>query len=233
VSEPDDRPAPRAAGQGWDPDALRPAEDGGAGATGPRATIEHLSGEGPTEAEAALGPPPRRRASLLARSPVFAAVALAASGWLVWDLSADAAYFFSPAVPIDLGGPGAYRLDAARPNRLVRVRGAAQAAVSATTGRGEERQVLGLAGANLVVDRPGAGGVVNVYEGRLLPRRQAGEYEAVLPALRERGFAAGERWGVVRDGERPRQRWSRPALAAVALLVAAVNLRALLRRGVE
>ncbi|HET9597994.1 MAG TPA: hypothetical protein VFP65_20570 [Anaeromyxobacteraceae bacterium] len=192
-----------------------------------------FSGEGPAESE--LPPerlPPRRRA-LLARSPVVAMVALAACAFLVWDLSADTAYFFSPADPIDLGGPGGYHLDRARANRLVRVRGAPRAAVGATTGRGDARTVLGLAGTNLLVDRPGAGLGVDLFEGRLLPPRLAGEYAEAAAALAGRGFRPGDGWAVVRDGERPRQRWSRPLLALVALAVGAMNLRALLRRLAE
>jgi hypothetical protein len=161
---------------------------------------------------------------------VVATLALAACAFLVWDLSADTAYFFSPADPIDLGGPGAYHLERARANRLVRVRGAAQAAVGASTGRGDPRTVLGVAGTNLLVDRPGAGPGVDVFEGRLLPPRLAGEYGEAAVALAGRGFHPGPGWAVVRDGERPRQRWSRPLLALVAFAVGAVNLRALLRR---
>jgi len=192
-----------------------------------------FSGEGPAESELPPEPPARRRPSLLARSPAFAAVALAACAWLVWDLSPDTAYFFSPAEAIDLGGPDAYHLERARANRFVRVRGAAQAAVGATTGRGDARTVLGIAGTNLLVDRPGAGGAANVFEGRLLPERLARDYAAAAAALAERGFRPGERWAALRDGERPRQRWSRPLLALVAFAMGAVNLRALLRRLAE
>jgi hypothetical protein len=188
-----------------------------------------FSGEGPAEAE--LSPSPHRRPSpLLARAPVFAALALAASAWLVWDLSPDTAYFFSPVAAIDLGGPGAHRLEQARANRLVRVRGPPQAEVSATTGRGEVRTVLGLAGTNLLVDRQAAAGAAQVYEGRLLPPGLAEAYRPAAAALADRGFRPAAGWAVLRDGERPRQRWSRPLLALVAFAVGAVNLRALLRR---
>jgi hypothetical protein len=189
-----------------------------------------FSGEGPAESELPPDAPRPRRRALLARSPVIAALVLAACAWLVWDLSPDTAYFFSPADPIDLGGPGAYHLERARENRLVRVRGAPQAAIGATTGRGDARTVLGVAGTNLLVDRPGAGLGVDVFEGRLLPARLAGEYAEAASALAGRGFRPGGGWAVVRDGERPRQRWSRPVLALVAFAVGAVNLRALLRR---
>jgi hypothetical protein len=214
-----------------DPDGSDSA--GGAGAEGPRAIDAErtfFSGEGPAESELPPGPPRRSGRSLLARSPLFAAMALAACAWLVWDLSPDTAYFFSPPDPVDLGGPGAYHLERARANRFVRVRGAAQAAVGATTGRGGARTVLGIAGTNLLVDRPGTGGAANVFEGRLLPERLAGEYAKAAAALAERGFRPGDRWAVLRDGERPRQRWSGPLLALVAFAVGAVNLRALLRR---
>jgi hypothetical protein len=189
------------------------------------AELSFFSAEGAAEAEVA--PPPRRRSPFLARNPVFAAVVLAACGWLAWDLAPDVLYFFSPSAPIDLGGPGAYQLGSARPNRLVRVRGAPAAQVPVTTSRGEARRVLGLHGTNLVVDRPGAGGAVNVFEGRLVPQRSAREYANVVAALRERGFAAPDDWVVLNEGERPRERWSRPLLSLVVLVLGAVNLRAL------
>jgi hypothetical protein len=195
----------------------------------PRAESEaersFYSGEGAAEAEVA--PPPRRRSPFLARNPAFAAVAVVACGWLAWDLAPDLFYFFSSGTPIDLGAPGAYRLADARPNRLVRVQGVAAAQVPVTTSRGGARRVVGLHGTNLVVDRPGAGGAANVFEGRLLPRRAAQDYADVVNVLAERGFSAGEGWAVLRDGERPRESWSRPILSLVVLVLGAVNLRAL------
>jgi len=183
------------------------------------------SAEGPAEVDAA--PPPPRRSAFLARNPVFAGVALVACGWLVWDMAPDVAYFFSPRDPIDLGAPGAYRLDAARANRLVRIQGAVAAQVPVTTSRGEARRVVGLAGTSVAVDRPASGGPSGADEGRLLPRREARAYDAAVAALREGGFAAPGEVAVVRDGERPGQRWSRPILSLVALLLGALNLRAL------
>ncbi|MFL5262638.1 MAG: hypothetical protein ACJ79L_09615 [Anaeromyxobacteraceae bacterium] len=195
----------------------------------PRAESEaersFFSGEGAAEADAA--PPPRRRSRFLARNPVFAAVALAACGWLAFDLAPDVLYFFSSSTPVDLGAPGAYRLAEARANRFVRIQGVAAAQVPVTTSRGAERRVLGLLGTNLVVDRPGAGGAANVFEGRLLPERAAREYAGVVAALKDRGFGAADGWAVLRDGERPRERWSRPLLSLVVIVLGAVNLRAL------
>jgi len=186
---------------------------------------------GPVAQEAA---PPRRRPSpLLARSPAFALLALGACAWLLWDLAPDTAYFFSPAAAVDLGAPGAYHLERARPNRLVRIQGAGVAQVRASETRGGERRVLGLLGTNLVVDRPASGGATNVFEGRLLPRSRSAEYGPIVAALADRGFPAGDAWTVLRDGERPRARWSRPLLSLVLLVVASINVRALIRHVVE
>jgi len=172
--------------------------------------------------------PPRRRSPLWRRSPVFAVPALALCVWLLWDLWPEVAYFASSREPIDLGGPGAYRLERARPNRLVRLTGAAAAQVSVTDLRAkEERAVLGLRGINLAVDRPGRAGPTAVYEGRLLPRARAADYAEAVGQLRARGWEAGERWQVLKDGERPRARWLQPLLALVALAIAAVNAWAL------
>jgi hypothetical protein len=172
--------------------------------------------------------PPRRRGSpLLARHPGFALLALALCGWLLWDLGPDAAFFFSSREPIDLGGPGAYRLERARENRLVQIRGELAQAVPVTEARsGSARTVGRLAGTNLVVDRPGRGGPP-VYEGRLLPARARGDYAEAVAALRARGASLDERWLVLRDGERPRKNWLPVAGWAILALLAAVNLRAL------
>jgi hypothetical protein len=175
-------------------------------------------------------PPPRRASSLLARNPVFAVVAIAFAGWLMWDLWPDVAYHFSSRDPIDLGGPGAYRLERARENRLVQVRGDLVEAVPVTEARsGSPRTVGRLAGTNLVVDRPGRGGPP-LFEGRLLPAGARAEYAEAVAAMRQRGAALGDGWLVVRDGERPRRKWLPVVGFAILALLAIVNLRALARR---
>ncbi len=188
---------------------------------------------GPAEAAAPEGgaePAPPRRRPPWARSPVFAAAALAAVGWLLWDMWPDTAFFLSSAAPIDLGAPGAYHLDRARPNRLVRIAGAPVAAVTGTETRGGgERRVVGLFGTNLAVDGPGGAAPAAVYEGRLLPRRRGEDYAPFVAELRRRGWDPGDRWMVLRDGERPRRRWGPPLLSLLLLVVGAVNLKALVR----
>ena len=185
-----------------------------------------FAGEGPDGDP----PPPRRRTSaLLRRNPAVAVLALAISTWLLWDLAPHVAYFFSSREPIDLGGPGAYRLADARENRLVQIRGELVKAVAATEARSGDARTIGLvAGTNLVVDRPGRGGPP-VFEGRLLPARDRAEYAAAVKLMREKGAALGDGWQVLRDGERPRRSWPPVAGTALLLLVVAVNLRALLR----
>jgi hypothetical protein len=179
---------------------------------------------------AAPEPPPRRRSSsLLARSPAFAVLALGFSAWLMWDLWPDVAFFFSSRDPIDLGGPGAYRLERARENRLVQVRGELAQAVPVSEARsGKPRTVGRLAGTSLVVDRPGRSGPP-VFEGRLLPARTRGDYAEAVAAMRGRGAALDERWAVLRDGERPRKKWLPVAGWAILAVLAAVNLRALVK----
>lgn len=175
-------------------------------------------------------PPARRRESpLLARNPVLALLALGVAGWLLWDLSPDVAYFFSSREPIDLGGPGAYRLERARENRLVQIRGELVEAVPVTESRsGSPRTVGRVAGTSLVVDRPGRGGPP-VFEGRLLPARARGDYGEAVAAIRARGARLGDAWMVLRDGERPRKRWLPVLGSAILALLALVNLRALLK----
>jgi hypothetical protein len=184
-----------------------------------------VSGEGPAEADVA--PPPRPRSAFLARNPIFAALAIAACAYVAWELAPDVAYYFSSEVPIDLGGPGAYRLSEARPNRLARVAGAPAAELPVSTSRGDARRVVALAGAPLVVDRSAAAGAASAFEGRVLPEREAREYAPIVAALRERGLSAAGPVTVLREGERPRRRWTRPVLALAVLLLGALNLRAL------
>jgi hypothetical protein len=186
-----------------------------------------VSASAADDAEAA----PRRGASpLLARSPVFAALALAAVAWLLWDMWPEVAYFASSTEPVDLGAPGAYHLERAAPNRLCRVAGAPVASASGVESRGgEERRVVGLLGTNLAVDRPVGAAPVAVYEGRLLPARRGADYAPFVAELRKRGWQPGERWLVLRDGERPRSRWGRPLLSLVLLALGAVNVRAVVR----
>ena len=157
-------------------------------------------------------------------------VALAFCGWLLVDLWPDVSYFFSPLDPIDLGGPGAYRLELARENRLAQVRGDLAQAIPVTEARsGAPRTVGRLAGTSLVVDRPGRGGPP-VFEGRLLPARASADYGEAVAAMRQRGAALGDRVLVLRDGERPRRKWL-PVVASVVLaLLALLNLRALVKR---
>ena len=152
----------------------RRGEDAFFGGEGRPGNAPHAEGE-PEPA------PPRPRASLFARNPIFALVALAFCGWLLADFWPDVAYFFSPREPIDLGAPGTYRLELARENRLVQVRGELAQAIPVTEARtGAPRTVGRLAGTTLVVDRPGRGGPP-VFEGR------------ILPAARERGLRRGGR----------------------------------------
>jgi hypothetical protein len=93
---------------------------------------------------------------------------------------------------------------------------------------GAARSVGRLDGTSLLVDRPGRGGPP-VYEGRLLPSPARADYGPVLAALRQRGAPVGDAPLILRDGERPADRWPSLAGAAVLLLLLAVNLRALLK----
>ena len=179
--------------------------------------------------QAEPAPPPRRGSALLARSPVFAVLVAAICGWLLWELAPDAQYALASRTPIDLGGPGAYAFDRARENRLVQVRGELADAVPVTVDRtGQARTVGRLSGTNLLVDRPGRGGPP-VYEGRLLPARARADYAPVVSAIRLRGSSLGDSWLVLRDGDRPGDRWWSLAGSVLLVLLLAVNLRALVK----
>lgn len=180
------------------------------------------------EASAAT-PPPRGEPAMVARSPVFAVLALVIAGWFVWDLWPDAAYFFAPRDPVTLGVAGAYHLERARENRLVRIGGELADAVQVTETRTDAQRVVGwIAGTNVIVDRPGPSGPA-VFEGRILPARARSEYAEIAAALRARGAPLGDRWLVLRDGDRPRRRWIPVVGMALVLILGAVNLRALAR----
>jgi hypothetical protein len=177
-----------------------------------------------------LPPPPRRRESpLLARSPAFAILALAVCAWLLWDWWPEAAWFFAPTAPVDLGGPGAYHLALARENRLATIRGDLVEAIPVTEARsGRPRTVGRIAGTSLVVDRPGRGGPP-VFEGRILPAAKRADYAEAVAAMRARGAPAMDGFVVLRDGERPRTRWLPVLGSAVLALLVLVNLRALVK----
>jgi hypothetical protein len=175
-------------------------------------------------------PPPRARwsAPLLRRSPLFSVLVLGLCAWLLGSLWPDVAFYFSPREPIDLGGPGAYRLEAARENRLVQVRGELVDAVPVREARtGVERTVGRLAGTNLLVDRPGRGGPP-LYEGRLLSAASREPYGEVARLVAARGAPLGDGWRVLRDGERPRRRLLPVLGAALVAALIALNVRALL-----
>ena len=195
--------------------------------SGPDETVE------PATDDLGVPPPPKpRESAFLRRSPVFALMMVLASGWLLWDFWPDVRYFFAPAEPIDLGGPGAYQLDRARTDRLVRIRGELREAVPIVEGKAV-RMVGRLAGTNLLIDRPGRDGPP-LYEGRLLADRFArARYAPVVAEMRNRGTQLGDAWLVLRDGERPRTRLVPLGASAVLLVLFAINLRALLRRLVD
>jgi hypothetical protein len=193
---------------------------------GPPVEEGFFRGEGSPPAS----PSRRRESPLLARSPLFAVLMIGIAGWVFSTLLPDVTYFFSSRAPLDLGGPGAYRLDQARENRFAQIRGELVDVVPVSERRsGAPRTVGRIAGTNLIVDRPGRSGPP-VYEGRLLPAGARGEYAEVVGMIQARGAPLGERWLVLRDGERPRRRWPPVVGAAVLALIMAVNLRALVRR---
>lgn len=192
--------------------------------------------------------PDRRRRRSSPLPGVVAVVASALAVWLLWGFLPDVAYFFSSRDPIDLGAPGAYHLDAAVANRLVHIRGRLVDPMSATersavqdlarglggsaevaSGNGSRRTVGRIAGTNLLVDRPGPPGMVDLFEGRLLPQGKRDEYAQAARILKDRGTPLGDGWQVLRDGERPRRAWGPVLGTALLVLLLAVNLRALLR----
>jgi hypothetical protein len=171
-------------------------------------------------------PPPRRRES--ARSPILAVLVAALAGWLLVSIWPEVAFFYSSRAPIDLGGPGAYRLDAARENRLVQIRGAAEQPEFAY-GKDASRAVGLVGGTDVLVDHPGLKGV-GIYEGRLLPQGgRRDEYRAIVEVMRSRGARIGDSWRVVYDGERPRHAWWPIVGSALLVAVLVFNLRVLVR----
>ena len=189
---------------------------------------ERRAGEAEVAREAGgerAGPPSRR----IARSPTLSALVLAVCAWLLWDLWPDVAYFASSREPIDLGGPGAYHLDRARENRLAQIRGQLVEALPVLEGRSGAQHTVGLvAGTPLVVDLPGRGGPA-VFEGRLLPVRARRAYDEAVAVMRRRGASVPEAAPVLREGDRPGTRWIPVAGSAALLLLALLNLRAIVK----
>lgn len=155
---------------------------------------------------------------------------LAAAAWLLWDIRLDVSYFASPQAPIDLGDFRALHLERASPNRLVRISGPLVGAVGGVGKGGERRRVSGVFGTNLIVDRPAGASPTTVHEGRLLPARRRDDYLPFAAELRKQGWEAGERFMVLREGERPRSSYGPPLIAAGLLALAALNVALLARR---
>jgi hypothetical protein len=170
---------------------------------------------------------PRRRKSPL--SSIVGLLAMAASVWLLHDLWPDVSYFFSSRDPIDLGAPGAYHLDTAVENRLVHVQGRLVDLAPLIPAIGAQRTAGRIAGLNLIVDKPGLPSPVALFEGRLLPAGRREGYGEYVQRLKEHGTPLGERWQVLRDGERPRHDWLPVLGAALLVLILAVNIVVLLR----
>ncbi len=189
-----------------------------------------MRGAIPPAAVPAGEPRPPRRSPRFPLAPPVAILALAVIAWLLWDMWPDVSYFLSPRAPIDLGDLRGYRLERARPNRLVRVAGATVGAVGGVASRGgERRRVVGLFGTNRASDRPGGAGPASLFEGRLLPERSSADYAPFVAELRRQGWRAPGGWLVLRDGDRPGRRWPAVLGAALLALLAAVNLRALVK----
>jgi len=168
------------------------------------------------------------------RSPIFPALVIGAALWLLWDMRLDVAYFASAKVPIDLGDLRSLHLERALPNRLVRVSGPLVGAVGGVEGRaGERRRVSGLFGANLLVDRPAAASPAAVYEGRLLPASRRPDYAAFAAELEKQGWKGGERFMVLREGERPGARYREPLIALGLVCLVSFNAAVLARRVVR
>jgi hypothetical protein len=74
-----------------------------------------------------------------------------------------------------------------------------------------------------------APGGLLVLEGRLLPAARRTDYAEAARVIAAGGTPLGERWQVLKVGERPRQAWLPVLGAALLLLVLAVNVRALVR----
>jgi len=164
------------------------------------------------------------------RSPVLAALVAVACGWLLWDWWPDLGYFLSPTAPIDLGDVRAFHLDRAQANRLVRIAGPLVGTVGGIESGGGRRRVSGLFGTNLVLDRAAGPSPTTVYEGRLLPSAERDRYAPFVAELRRQGWTPGERWMVLREGERPRTRWGRLALSLLLVGVISFNVAFVVRR---
>jgi len=178
----------------------------------------------PARARGGAGPPRPRRSPLLGLLVIFAAL------WLLWEMRLDIGYFASSPVPIDLGDVRALHLERALPNRLVRASGPLVGGVGGVEGRGERRRVSGLSGTNLMIDRPASASPTTVYEGRLLPASRRADYAAFAAELAKQGWPVGERFMVMREGERPRARFREPLLALGLVALAAFNAAVLVRR---
>jgi len=113
----------------------------------------------------------------------------------------------------------------------VQIRGRLVEAVPVAEGRRQRPRTVGrLAGTNLLVDKPGPPGQIDLFEGRLLPADQRDRYGEAVAVIAGRGGAPlGDRWMVLRDGERPRRLGLPLVGPALLVLLLAGNALVLLR----
>ena len=126
---------------------------------------------------------------------LVAALALAVAIAFLWWTFPSVAYYASPTVPIDLGGPGDFHFERALSNRYARVQGETSSQGWYVREAAGEFTITGLDGTPLVIRRPstieerlpGKGGkppppsiLRGELKGRLLKRSDARQYEEVF-----------------------------------------------------
>ena len=185
--------------------------------------------------------PPRGVNSL---SVVVSVIAIGFCGYLLYDSRSELAYWFASPEPIELGGPKTFTLERELSGRFARVEGAAGGSAERYERFGKRREIIGIPGTNVLVDRetsipatsgkaePGPSKAVSVAAGRLVRDDEApGYYLQALPKLVAQGDVEplGGHLYVLVDGEKPRTGMKAPAIALALLLLIAVNLRSLFR----
>lgn len=170
----------------------------------------------------------------------LAVTGLTVAAFLLFDMRGDVAYWFVAGQPLDLGAPGAWKLERMADGALATVNGVPGPVASRFSRYGKSYEIVALPGSPILVRRslpegaPATGKpdqAAFTATGRLLRDSSIPEYDQAFQNLVRRGDAApadGHLW-VLLDGERPRTGWQTPAALLGLAAMVGLNVYVLAR----
>lgn len=167
---------------------------------------------------------------------------LGLGAYLLFDLSAEIAWWFGAPVSVDLGRPGSYRPELAADGALARISGRPGGSAARFRKLGKRYEIVAIEGTGILVQREQSGPDLPVpsgqkepppdrspfaAEGRLMRDDSAPlEYRQAFRLLVERGDAQPRdgHLHLLLDGDKPRSGWTLPAALVAILGLMGLNL---------